>query len=100
MDGTVTPAHTRAFLDSLPLWVSRYSRSSSVILWIVGEHCLGGFVRATFARQRIRHGIRHTAALAGRRLRLCVANGRLRHMLIGYARVSKADGSQSAPVLW
>ena len=25
----------------------------------------------------------------------CIANGRLRHMLIGYARVSKADGSQS-----
>ena len=25
----------------------------------------------------------------------CVANGRLRHMLIGYARVSKTDGSQS-----
>ena len=25
----------------------------------------------------------------------CVANDRLRHMLIGYARVSKADGSQS-----
>ena len=24
-----------------------------------------------------------------------VANDRLRHMLIGYARVSKADGSQS-----
>ena len=25
----------------------------------------------------------------------CIANGRLRHMLIGYARVSKTDGSQS-----
>ena len=26
---------------------------------------------------------------------VCVANGRLRHILISYARVSKADGSQS-----
>ena len=26
---------------------------------------------------------------------MCVANGRLRHMLIGYARLSKTDGSQS-----
>ena len=33
--------------------------------------------------------------LAGRRLCPPVANGRLRHVLIGYARVSKADGSQS-----
>ena len=40
-----------------------------------------------------RHGIRHAAARAGRRPRRCVANGRLRHMLIGDARVSKADGS-------
>ena len=44
---------------------------------------------------RIRHGIRHTAARAGRRPRRRVANGRLRYMLIGYACVSKADGSQS-----
>ena len=51
--------------------------------------------RSTFARHRIRHGIRHTAAGAGRRPRPCIANGRLRHILIGYARVSKADGSQS-----
>ena len=51
--------------------------------------------RSTSARHRIRHGIRHTAALAGRRPRQSVANDRLRHMLIGYARVSKADGSQS-----
>ena len=35
------------------------------------------------------------AVLAGSRHCPCVANGRLRHMLIGYARVSKADGSQS-----
>ena len=34
------------------------------------------------------------AAPAGSALS-CVANGRLRHMLIGYARVSKTDGSQS-----
>ena len=34
------------------------------------------------------------AAAAGSALS-CVANGRLRHMLIGYARVSKTDGSQS-----
>ena len=52
-------------------------------------------VRATSARQRIRHGIRHTAARAGRRLCPYVANGRLRHRRIGYARVSKADGFQS-----
>ena len=50
---------------------------------------------STSARHRIRHGIRHTAARAGRRPRPCVANGRLRHMLIGDARVSKTDGSQS-----
>ena len=51
--------------------------------------------RSTSARHRIRYGIRHTAALAWRRFRPCVANDRLRHMLTGYARVSKADGSQS-----
>ena len=51
--------------------------------------------RSTSARHRIRHGIRHTSVLAGRRLRPYVANDRLRHILIGYARVSKADGSQS-----
>ena len=39
--------------------------------------------RATFARHRIRHGIRHTAALVGRRPCRCVANGRLRYMRIG-----------------
>ena len=44
-------------------------------------------VRSTYARHRIRHGIRHTAARAGRRPRRSVPNGRLRHMLIGYARV-------------
>ena len=43
----------------------------------------------------MRHGLRHTKVLAGRGLCPCVANGRLRYMLIGYARVSKADGSQS-----
>ena len=42
----------------------------------------------------MRHGIRHAAARAERGLRPCTANGRLRHMLIGYASVSKADGSQ------
>ena len=45
--------------------------------------------RSTSARHRIRHGIRHTAARAGRRSCPPVANGRLRHMLIAYARVSK-----------
>ena len=49
----------------------------------------------TYARPGIRHGIRHTVARAGRRPRSRVPNDRLRHMLIGYARVSKADGSQS-----
>ena len=56
---------------------------------------------STSARHRIRHGIRHTAALAGRGLRPSVANDCLRYMRIGYARVSQADGSQSldrAPV--
>ena len=48
--------------------------------------------RSTFARHRIRHGIRHTEVLAGRRHCPSVANGRLRYMLIGWARVSKADG--------
>ena len=56
---------------------------------------LGRLVRATYARHRIRHGIRHTAARAGRGLCPCVTNDRLRHRRIGYARVSKADGSQS-----
>ena len=51
--------------------------------------------RTTYARYRIRHGIRHTKALAGRRHRPYVSNERLRYILIGYARVSKADGSQS-----
>ena len=50
--------------------------------------------RSTYARHRIRHGIRHTAALVGRRPCPHVPNDRLRYMLIGYARVSKADGSQ------
>ena len=49
----------------------------------------------TYAKHRMRCGMRHTAARAGRGLCRCVANGRLRHRLIGYARVSKADGSQS-----
>ena len=35
-------------------------------------------IHSTSARHRIRHGIRHTAALAGRRPCPCVANGRLR----------------------
>ena len=51
--------------------------------------------RSTSARHRIRHGIRHTAARAGRHPCPCITNGRLRHILIGSARVSKADGSQS-----
>ena len=51
--------------------------------------------RSTYARYRIRHGIRHTEALAGRHHRPYVSNERLRYMLIGYARVSKEDGSQS-----
>ena len=49
--------------------------------------------RSTFTRHRTRHGIRHTAARAWRRFRPCVANGRLRHVLIGYARVSKPPGA-------
>ena len=52
---------------------------------------------STYARHRIRHGVRHTGALAGRRPCPPVANGRLRHMLIGDARVSKTDGSQPRP---
>ena len=36
--------------------------------------------RSTYARHRIRHGIRHTAARAGRRPRPHVLNGRLRYM--------------------
>ena len=40
----------------------------------------------TSARHRIRHGIRHTAWLDGRHPCRCVANERLRYMLIGYAR--------------
>ena len=37
---------------------------------------------STYANHRIRHGIRHTAARAGRRPCPAVANDRLRHMLI------------------
>ena len=52
------------------------------------------FFCSTSTRHRMRHGIRHAAALAWRRFRPCVANGRLRHRLIGSARVSTAAGSQ------
>ena len=38
-----------------------------------------GHTRSTYTRQRIRHGIRHTAARAGRRPRPSVANDRLRN---------------------
>ena len=54
---------------------------------------------STYARHRIRHGIRHTTARTRRRPCLPVANERLRHMLIGYARVSKADRSQPRIVI-
>ena len=50
---------------------------------------------STYARYRIRRSIRYTAALAGRRHRPYIPNERLRYTLIGYARISKADGSQS-----
>ena len=60
-----------------------------------GDHALRYVISYDLLAHRIRHGIRHTAALAGRRPRPPVANDRLRHMLIGDARVSKADGSQS-----
>ena len=43
----------------------------------------------------MRHGIRYLEALAGKPPGSHVLNDRLRYMLIGYARVSKADGSQS-----
>ena len=46
---------------------------------IVEEVLRAMLVRSTSARHRIRHGIRHTEALAGRGLCRCVANGRLRH---------------------
>ena len=67
-----------------------------------GRHVSTGLRAVRFrqmsARHRIRHGIRHTAARAGRRSCPCVANGRLRYMLIGDARVSTADGSPSLAV--
>ena len=44
-------------------------------------------MRSTFTRQRIRHGIRHTAARAGRRSCPCIANGRLRYRLMAVACV-------------
>ena len=53
---------------------------------------------STCATHRIRNGIRHTAARAGRHPLPPVANGCLRHRLIGSARVSTADGSQSLAV--
>ena len=61
-----------------------------------GSPCM--LFRATYARHRIRHGMRHTAALSGRRPRPPVANDRLRHRRIGSARVSTAAGSQSLAV--
>ena len=55
--------------------------------------------RSTYARHRIRHDIRHTAALAGRRHRTHVQNERLRHMPNRLRPASsKADGSQSLEV--
>ena len=54
--------------------------------------------RSTSARQRIRHGVRHTVARAGRCPCPRVPNDRLRHIPIDSARVSKADGSQSLEV--
>ena len=48
-------------------------------------------------RKKTRRGVRFVwpRTRAGRRPRQPVANDRLRHMLIGYTRVSKTDGSQS-----
>ena len=43
----------------------------------------------------MRYGIRCTSARCRRQERAHVSNPRLRHKLIGYARVSKTDGSQS-----
>ena len=43
----------------------------------------------------MRHGIRYLEALAWKPPGSHVLNDRLRYMLIGYARVSKTDGSQS-----
>ena len=43
----------------------------------------------------MRHGIRYLEAIAGKPPGSHVLNDRLRYMLIGYARVSKTDGSQS-----
>ena len=51
--------------------------------------------RLTYAKHRMRHGIRYLEALAGKPPGSHVLNDRLRYMLIGYARVSKTDGSQS-----
>ena len=53
------------------------------------------FFHLTYAKHRMRHGIRYMEAFAGSRQRPHVPNDRLRYMLIGYARVSKTDGSQS-----
>ena len=53
--------------------------------------------RSTSARHRIRHGIRHTAERAGRGLCPCVANGRLRYMLIGYSGRSGRLGVPQLP---
>ena len=51
-------------------------------------------IRSTYARNRIRHGIRHTEAPSCGRLRTNVSKEGLRYMRIGYARVSKAAGCQ------
>ena len=79
----------------LLLYSSRSPISAARVMRLVRTVLRAMLVRSTYARHRIRHGIRHTAARAGRRHCPPVANGRLRHRLIGYARVSKTDGSQS-----
>ena len=54
----------------------------------------------TSARHRIRHEIRHTATRAGRRPSARVANDRLRHILIGYARVIPQSLAITWPLLY
>ena len=79
-------------------WPASTPESADVVRGAPGvlvEPVACGVMAGPSARHRIRHGIRHTAARAGRPPRRCVANGRLRHMRIGVVRVTGVRGRAS-----
>ncbi len=82
-----TPGRSRR-VPSLRSAVTRRTRcspySTTATRWLCSAS-LRICETTTYARHRIRHGIRHTAARAGRHPRPRVPNGRLRYMRIGAA---------------